>query len=213
MNKDYKSIDVVVTGLEEIDKSIKIREDETIAFDEAVPKLKRKNKLKAFFTEIFLTLAILIVMIICLYYDLTGEAIFTFFVGGGCIIAYMIAKSKNPNQKLNIQIEDNNRLKQVIEYMKNNKQDFNLLLSTKDKLFDYYIRIVRDGYVFSFFVPIEKDDEEIGEYHELFIDEFKLVNKTKYTVFEIEEKTDWSRRYKTTLSIPYDLYKQIKTWQ
>lgn len=213
MEKDFKSIDLVVTGLEILDKAIKNREDQTKAFDDAVPRLKRKDTFQGILRIIGFCVLYIVLTTLCIMYDLEDGIILFTFVGGIALIVFIVIKINSPNKKLNAQIEENNRIKQMIEYMKANQKDLDLLIATKDKLFDFYIKNIKEGYELCFFAPVEKAGEEIGEYHEIFIDEFKLIKKTKYTTLEIEEKPEWNRQYKITLTIPYALYKQIKTWQ
>ena len=214
MANEYKKMNVVVTGIEVIDRSIEEIENMVNAFDDSVPGIRKKLKTKITLKIIGLIVVFILILVVGLEMNILDMSVYWIIFFFAIIYAILIyAKKKEENNKLNAQIEESKNTRNMIEYMKSNRQEFYALLSSKDKLFDYYLTYYKDGYSFVFIGSEEKDGEEVGKYHELYIDEFNLIKETEYTTFEITEKEEWKRKYKVTLSIPYLLYKQIKTWQ
>lgn len=205
-----KKLDIIVNGLDNLDQALKAVEDRTKGFDEAYPKLKRKEGRR---TTLYIVLGTCVYMgLEWVFIENQLTSLFIFLIIFGLAGIVLLATLK-PGSKADKDKAQNEEQKKMIDYINTTRFNIDLLLEKKDELYDFYITPSQSDHLLVFIAP-EKNDkgEETGVFHSIYINEFKIVKGGKYTTLIIESHPEWAIGYSTILELPYELFKESATW-
>lgn len=204
------NLDIIATGLENIDQGISKIEEETRRFDEMYPKLKAREKSKKILYIVLSTILFFALEIIAMATEDYIWFICLILIYCGAI--YIIVNLKQQS-KADIGKGENDKQKKVLEFNVQTRNDIKLLLEKKDSLYDFYITSAQQGHLFIYVAPeLNEKYEEEGRFHSIYVDELKIVKDGKYSTLIVEPKLEWASGYKITLEMPYELFKKSATW-
>lgn len=205
-----KKFDVIVNGLDNLDLALKAVEDRTKGFDEAYPKLKKKEGRRK---TLYIALgACIYIALEWVFIESQSSTLFIFLIIFGLAAIVLLATIK-PSSKADRDKAQNEEQKKMIDYINTARDNIDLLLEKKDILYDFYITPSQNEHFLVYIAP-EKNDkgEETGVFHSIYINEFKIINNGKYSTLTIESHPEWAIGYKTILELPYALFKESATW-
>lgn len=205
-----KKLDIVVNGLDNLTQAQKAVEERTRNFDEAYPKLKKQEERK---TTLYIVLGTCVYIALeWLFIESQLTSLFIFLIIFGLAGIVLLATLK-PSSKVDKNKAQNDEQKKMIDYINTTRTNIDLLLEKKDVLYDFYITPSQNDHLFVFIAP-EKNDkgEEIGVFHSIYINEFKIIKEGKYSTLIVDSHPEWAIGYSTTLELPYELFKESATW-
>lgn len=212
-NDINQQFNIIVTGLDILDRAYENSNNETLSLEEDLPRFERKENGKGpRYIAIALVLLVAFGILASMLEDYTALA-FIFFATIVSFVWIIMGMPKLTKQKIEARKLELNKYKNRTNFINTTRQSIQILIEKKDRLYDYFIIPEDGGMALMIVAPEENENkEEIGKFHSIYINEVKIIKEDKYSTLVIEEDTEYSLGYKTVLVIPYSQYRKMATW-
>lgn len=223
-----KKFDIIINGVDILEKSIGLIQNDIDALNDKMPELRRKDKWKASIVGLstFVVVMLISFSIIILigffgvrfdnnYWDENFKTTFIILLVMMLGILFVLAvvfsnliKKKNVIGELSRDTQNQiESLKGCVKFVEAQIEGCNTLLNEKNNLVDVQIKHIENNF-YSLEYYYSQDGDKV-ETKDIVIDHIERSLKQKGASLVISEKTEWIKKFEVTLFIENELMKTI----